>query len=272
MRHLVGTLVTISLLLFFFTGERAVDSSDPSDRSASAADREVSKILEYCPYSNSRKHIPTIALVGDQARAPTENRTFWVPDASDPAIPATFLPYAYPPREMRFAQTLSGKEEKARPGQGRLHEGVQEDKGEQLCQSHVVPSSPRPRGAESAQWKNSKIMFGMSTVPDRVLWNLPVWSHWLPKTTQLPLDTADAAATRDLPLVLVLMPEPNPTEAARSREAVEEANGSGMYVEMRAREADRFETRYFALAEEMYIEARRREEQEGVRTEWFIFA
>jgi hypothetical protein len=35
-------------------------------------------------------------------------------------------------RELRFAQTLSGKEEKRPAGQGRLHEGLAEDKGRQF--------------------------------------------------------------------------------------------------------------------------------------------
>ncbi|GAA5868713.1 hypothetical protein JCM3774_003633 [Rhodotorula dairenensis] len=281
MRHLIGTLVAISLGLFFFTGQPSDDRSAPTgthpatySTSTSPAGRE--KVLEYCPFSTERRHVPTVALIGDQARLPTENRTFYVADPVDDALPATFLPYAFPPRDLRFAQTLSGKEEKRPPGQGRLHEGVSgEDKGKQLCRAHAVPSSPRPQipaTATAAGWKNSHVMFGMSTVPDRVLWNLPVWSHWLPKSPQPPLDFRDQAVMDQLPLVLVLMPEPNPTEEARSREAVDEANSLGMHVKMRAREADRFETRYFALTEEMWIEAKKREEIDGVRTEWFIFA
>ncbi|GAA5988113.1 hypothetical protein JCM10908_002067 [Rhodotorula pacifica] len=275
MHHLVGTLVAISLGLFYFTsqsGEVSPTTKSTPVPASPAASVDLNKVLEYCPWSTERKHIPTVALVGDQLREPTENRTFFVADAVDEALPASFLPYTYPPRELRFAQTLSGKEEKRPAGQGRLHEGVSEDKGEQLCRAHRVPSSPRPQIPGTAEWKNSKVMFGMSTVPDRVLWNLPVWSHWLPKSPQPPLDTRDKAVMDELPLVFILMPEPNPTEEARSREAVDEANSLGMHVKMRAREADRFETRYFALVEEMWIEAKVREAKEGVKTEWFILA
>lgn len=272
MHHLVGTLVFISLSLFYFTSEPADKPTSTTTRVAPPVRSAKKTILNYCPFSTARKHIPTVALVGDQAQDPADNRTYWVRDNDDPDLPATFLPHAYPPRDMRFAQNLSGKEEKVPPGQGRLHEGVQDEQGERLCPVYTVPSSPRPHTPLMSGWRDSKVMFGMSTPPDRVLWNLPVWSQWLPKSSNAPLDTSDPAATSELPLVLVLMPEPNPTEAARSREAVEEASTLGMYVEMRPREADRFETRYFALAEEMWIEAERREQKEGVRTEWFIFA
>ncbi|BGP56139.1 hypothetical protein JCM8202v2_003750 [Rhodotorula sphaerocarpa] len=272
MHHLVGTLVFISLSLFYFTSEPADKPTSTTARVAPPVRSAKKTILNYCPFSTARKHIPTVALVGDQAQDPADNRTYWVRDNDDPDLPATFLPHAYPPRDMRFAQNLSGKEEKVQPGQGRLHEGVQDEQGERLCPVYTVPSSPRPHTPLVSGWRDSKVMFGMSTPPDRVLWNLPVWSQWLPKFSNAPLDTSDPAATSELPLVLVLMPEPNPTEAARSREAVEEASTLGMYVEMRPREADRFETRYFALAEEMWIEAERREQKEGVRTEWFIFA
>jgi hypothetical protein len=116
-------------------------------------------------------------------------------------------------------------------------------------------------------------MFGMSTTPDRVLWNLPVWSHWLPAVPgNAPLDPTNKQQVSELPLLLVLTPPPNPTEEARTREAVDEAQTLGMYVEMRAREADRFETRYFALVEEMWKEALRRESEGGDKTEWFVFA
>ena len=76
---------------------------------------------------------------------------------------------------------------------------------------------------------------------------------------------------RSLPLVLILTPPPNPTEEARTREAMDEAQAMGMYVEMRMREADRFETRYFALVEEMWHQALDREAEHGIKTEWFVF-
>ncbi|KAK4696583.1 hypothetical protein P7C70_g8353, partial [Phenoliferia sp. Uapishka_3] len=113
-------------------------------------------------------------------------------------------------------------------------------------------------------------MFGMSTTPDRVLYNIPVWKHWLP-TSSRPLDPL-TPLVKDLPLVLILTPPPNPTEEARTREAMDEAQELGMFVEMRMRESDRFETRYFALVEEMWNRAVAREAEHGIKTEWFIFA
>ena len=41
---------------------------------------------------------------------------------------------------------------------------------------------------------------------------------------------------------------------------------------MKATEADRFETRYFSLVQEMWLEAQSREEATGIVTEWFVFA
>jgi hypothetical protein len=113
-------------------------------------------------------------------------------------------------------------------------------------------------------------MFGMSTIPDRVLASLDVWSHWLPSSLQ-PLDP-NSSLIKELPLALILTPPPNPTEAARMREAVDEAQSLGMKVQMKAAEATRFETRYFALVQEMWNEATRIQAEEGVVTEWFVLA
>lgn len=269
-------LVLIACGTFFFllliSGKRPFSSSSSSSSSSpTKVLQQRAKLVELCPYSTSFKHIPTIILEGTQLDERTENRTFTLGDSTNPT---PFLPYSYPPRELRFAQQMPSKDvqQKGRikPGQGRLHEGLPGDeKGEQLCKIHSVPSSPRPRTPQD--WKNSKIMFGMSTTPDRVLWNLPVWKHWLP-SSNAPLDPTNENQVKELPLLLVLTPPPNPTEEARTREAVEEAQSLGMYVEMRAREADRFETRYFALVEELWKEAVRRESQGGDRVEWFVFA
>ncbi|GAA5823926.1 hypothetical protein JCM5353_007339 [Sporobolomyces roseus] len=270
-------LVLIACGTFFFflliSGKRPFSSSSSSSSSSpTKVLQQRAKLVELCPYSTSFKHIPTIILEGSQLDERTENRTFTLGDSNNPT---PFLPYSYPPRELRFAQQMPSKNVqqkggRIKPGQGRLHEGLPGDeKGEQLCKIHSVPSSPRPRTPQD--WKNSNIMFGMSTTPDRVLWNLPVWKHWLP-SLNAPLDPTNENQVKDLPLLLVLTPPPNPTEEARTREAVEEAQSLGMYVEMRAREADRFETRYFALVEELWKEAVRRESQGGDRVEWFVFA
>ncbi|GAA5935472.1 uncharacterized protein JCM15063_001047 [Sporobolomyces koalae] len=252
------------LVLYLFTSGRSPTSSG----TLKGAAQRRAQLLDSCPYSTSHKHVPTVILEGSQESDKAANRTYNLGSAA-------FAPYSYPPRELRFAQQKPDGSKlaaaKPKPGQGRLHEGVQGDeKGEQLCSSYAVPSSPRP--VVPVGWKNSKIMFGMSTTPDRVLWNLPVWQHWLPAALNAPLDPTNLDQVSSLPLLLVLTPPPNPTEEARTREAVEEAQTLGMYVEMRKREADRFETRYFALAEELYREALRRESQGGDRVEWFVFA
>ncbi|GAA6058934.1 hypothetical protein JCM10212_002886 [Sporobolomyces blumeae] len=266
-RQLVVIACGTLFILFLVSGRSPFAGSSPNPKQLAKA---RAKLLEVCPYSTSHKHVPTIILEGDQRSDRTSNRTYVLPDPSS----STFLPYAYPPRDLRIAQHLpdsaQAKRPKLRPGQGRLHEGVPGDeKGEQVCKIVGVPSSPRPQ--VPATWKHNKIMFGMSTTPDRVLWNLPVWSHWLPAHASA-LDPTRKEHVANLPLLLVLTPPPNPTEELRTREAVEEAQSLGMYVEMRAREADRFETRYFALVEELYKEALRREAEGGDKTEWFVFA
>lgn len=46
----------------------------------------------------------------------------------------------------------------------------------------------------------------------------------------------------------------------------------GLNVKVTATVAPRFERRYLQLVEEMWAESVRREEKEGVVTEWFVFA
>ncbi|GAA6005934.1 hypothetical protein JCM10207_007280 [Rhodosporidiobolus poonsookiae] len=286
LRHLVLILVLISLSLFLFGRSSPLSSAGGKLRGGAVrplTQKQQNRVMAYCPLSTRTKHTPTVILAGTQTFDRFSNRTYHVPSssssssktpASDPSNSALFLPYAYPPRDLRLAQTLSSSSSPAsKPGQGRLHEGVipSDEPGRSVCPVHAVPSSPRPGAALPKTWKQSSIMFGMSTTPDRVLWNLPVWAHWVPSHPSPPLDPAQHVQTSALPMVLVLTPPPNPTEQARTREAVEEANGLGMYVEMRAREADRFETRYFALAEEMWSESERRK-LEGVTTDWFVFS
>ena len=111
----------------------------------------------------------------------------------------------------------------------------------------------------------------MSTTPDRVLYNIPVWQHWMPAAKSA-LDPSSPANARNIPRVVILTPPPNPTEAARMREARDEAQGLGMNVDLKQRDSDRFETRYFSLTEEMWEEALKREAEEGVRVEWFVYS
>ncbi|GAA5844194.1 hypothetical protein JCM11251_006713 [Rhodosporidiobolus azoricus] len=285
LRHLVLILCCISAFLFFFPlgGSNSSSEGRGGGVGKGLSAKERAGLMQFCPWSTRTKHVPTVILAGDQNHGPTENRTYFVTEPSSDSSsskgpsstpqPASFLPYAYPPRDMRLAQTLStspSDSRKHKPGSGRLGEGIPDDEpGQQVCRVHAVPSSPRPPVPPT--FRKNSLMFGMSTTPDRVLWNLPVWSHWVPSSPHPPLDPTQHPQTSALPLVLVLTPPPNPTEQARTREAVEEANGMGMYVEMRPREADRFETRYFALVEEMWREAERRA-LEGVTTDWFIFS
>ncbi|GAA6002825.1 uncharacterized protein JCM10292_001320 [Rhodotorula paludigena] len=284
-RHLLFALALFSLSLFYFTG----GNSKGSTRRQSAAQRSLAELTVHCPFSTSRKHIPTVILQGTQAHDRHANRTVFVVDQPGD-VPAPFLPYSYPPRDLRFAQTISPQNEALnhkehhRPGMGRLHEGVHPDdeSGSQLCKVYRVPSSPRPRLAGA--FAHHKVMYGMSTTADRVLWNLPVWAQWLPGVPKPPLDPDDKGAVARLPLVLVLTPPTTAsdsnrhrdaieaTERLRAREAEEEAAIHGMHIALRPRAAERFETRYFALAEEMWREAKTREEKEGVHTEWFVFA
>ncbi|GAA5976139.1 hypothetical protein JCM11641_003291 [Rhodosporidiobolus odoratus] len=277
LRHLVLVLCLISAGLFLFgpsSGPKGSKTGAGTTPAKALSVKEQQRLLNFCPLSTRTKHVPTVVLSGSQAELPNDNRTYFVTDSPSSSSPATFLPYAYPPRDLRLAQTLSASDtagSKHKPGQGRLHEGLipDDEPGRQLCKVHCVPSSPRPPVPESFQ--QYSIMFGMSTTPDRVLWNLPVWSHWVPAHPTPPLDPANHIHSSALPLVLVLTPPTNPTELARSREAMEEANGLGMLIQMRPREAERFETRYFALVEEMWKEAGRRA-LEGVQTDWFVFS
>ena len=256
-QHLLLLLVCISLSLFAYT-HRTI-APPPADS------------LSFCPLTTSRKHVPTVILQASGRSDRNANRTFWVQGEGKKAVP--MLPYSYPAREMRFAQRTAeagSANWQENAGRGHLSGGVdeKEEEGKPLCPVFAVPSSPPP--SVPSTWKDNSVMFGMSTSPDRVLNNLPVWSHWIPSSPS-PLDPA-SPATADLPIIFILTPLPNPTEAARTREALEEAQLLGLFLRMRATEADRFETRYFSLVQEMWLEAQRREGETGIVTEWFVFA
>ncbi|KAM0786496.1 hypothetical protein ACM66B_001954 [Microbotryomycetes sp. NB124-2] len=261
--HLLGTLVVISLVLWWLNDDSKAALSGHGQSPAAAV---ASTLMSYCPWSTSRKHVPTVILRGDGLNHRRTNRTHFVSD------PGTFLPWAYPPRDLRLAQHISDKAAAAHanaPGRGRLDIDPDEQ-GKQLCPMYTVPSSASPFVPPT--WSDNKIMFGMSTTADRVLYNIPVWQHWIPTAAgSSALDSGTNDAWKDTSKLLILTPPPNPTEAARTREAVEEARSLGINLVMRKRESDRFETRYFSLTEEMWEEALKREAAEGVRTEWFVF-
>lgn len=223
----------------------------------------------FCPPYNPRQpHIPTVILqaTGDEYRA--DNRTYWVTgEAGD-----VFLPKSWPLHELRFAQRPMEMSSNWDDPEDRYVAATSTSSSQEeatvACPVHVVPSSLRP--IVPKHWKTNQIMFGMSTLPDRVLFNLPVWSHWLPSHGSA--FEPSVSITSKLPLVLILIPPPNPTEEARAREALDEAQTLGLNIEIRSLEAGRFEMRYLALVEEMWAEAQKREEKEGVVTEWFVFA
>ncbi|KAK4046471.1 hypothetical protein OIO90_006555 [Microbotryomycetes sp. JL221] len=259
--HLLVILMTLSLVIWWLNNDD--NASAASRTGAPNGVTTHSTLMSFCPWSTSRKHIPTVILRGDGLNHRRTNRTHWVTD------PGTFLPWAYPPRDLRIAQHISDKAAAAanEPGRGRLNLDPDE-RGKQLCPMYTVPSSPPPFVPPS--WSDNKVMFGMSTTADRVLYNIPVWQHWIP-TAGSALDQTTEEQVKNTPRLLILTPPPNPTEAARTREAVEEARGLGINLVMRKKESDRFETRYFSLAQEMWEESRKRESTEGVKTEWFVF-
>ena len=251
--HLLGVVLFSSTTIYFWTNR--------------APQIELSS-LSYCPITTSRSHVPTVILVADGKSSRNDNRTFWFKNEAGGKI-ISFLPFSYPPREMRFAQRISTDSTNHKLE----HHNSEFDEGKRLCSIFSIPTSPTIKIPIS--WNNNKIMFGMSTLPDRVLNNLLVWQHWLPTLVNTsPPSPIDSTTTlkNDLPLVLVLSPPPNPTEAARLREALEEAQSLGMHVKIRPFEASRFETRYFALVKEMWSEAQIREKATGIVTEWFVFA
>lgn len=219
----------------------------------------------FCPVAKAHSQlIPTVILQGTGSEFRHDNRTYWVTDDSG----AEFFPIQEPRHELRFVQkpatVRSTWSEELDDKQGAiLSEGSKSS-----CSVHRVPSSVRP--IYPSTWRDSSIMFGMSTLPDRILFNIPVWSHWIP--THAPGIEPTLSITRQLPLLLILVPPPNPTESARATEALDEAQTLGINLEIRSLVAGRFEERYMGLVEEMWAQSLRREDKEGVQTEWFVFA
>ncbi|SGZ31798.1 BQ5605_C042g12004 [Microbotryum silenes-dioicae] len=251
-RKLALVIILVSGTLMLFSGSSSSNQSSQKDS------------LFFCPHSTSKRHTPTVILQADGANARTENRTYWV-GGSDPA---EFLPFTSQPHDLRFLQsTLLGAPQLHHP---QLQDHADKpEQGRQLCHVHRVPSSPRAEIPRT--WKDSKIMFGMSTTPDRALYSLPVWPHWVPASKERIDLSGHSSAALAVPEILILTHPPNPTEASRITEAVEEAHGLGINVVMRKQEADRFETRYFMLAKEMWAEAQRKKKTHGVETDWFVF-
>ena len=221
----------------------------------------------FCPVTKAHSQpIPTVILQGTGTEFRHDNRTYWVTDPSG----AEFLPIQDPRHELRFLQkppavrsTWSAELDASEAQKAVLSEGAKS-----ACSRHRVPSSPRP--VVPSSWRENSIMFGMSTLPDRILFNIPVWSHWFPSHERGVEPTL--SVTRQLPLILILVPPPNPTESARASEALDEAQTLGINLEIRSLVANRFEERYMGLVEEMWAQSLKREDKEGVKTEWFVFA
>lgn len=213
--------------------------------------------IEFCPSSS---YIPTIILQGTGDELPDNNRTFEVDVTSN----ATFLPGSRMRSNLRFSQKRSGPTLDESLAWGvPLPTGPADD-----CSVHTVPSSSPP--ILPTTWRNNSVLFGFSTKPERILYNIPVWAHWIPShpreynTPPLPTD--------DLPLMLALIPPPTGREATNLSEGLDELQELGLHIKVRATEAPRFERRYLQLTTEMWAESERREAEEGIRTEWFVFA
>ena len=79
------------------------------------------------------------------------------------------------------------------------------------------------------------------------------------------------SADNESPLLLVLTPPYVGAEERHAKEVVAEAITRKLNVHIRELKAERFETRYLALAQEMWLTAMQREEETGVVVDWFIF-
>jgi hypothetical protein len=223
---------------------------------------ERSLVASLCPSPSVTNYVPTIILraTGDVDR--NANRTYWV----DPSGNSTILPGAHPRQELRFSRKRPNTLDETPASSSSFYSSTPEPPAD--CSFQVVPSSPptpSPKG-----WKDNSIMFGMSTRAERILYNIPVWDHWLP-THRREFNSAPVPTT-DLPLVFALIPPPTAKDATRLSEGLDDLQEMGLNVKVTATVAPRFERRYLQLVEEMWAESVRREEKEGVVTEWFVFA
>lgn len=87
--------------------------------------------LSFCPLTSSRLHVPTAILHATLSVNATSERTHWVEGPAGGS--RNLLPFAYPPRELRFAQKNVDGSKTA--GRGRLDTGLDEveEVGERLC-------------------------------------------------------------------------------------------------------------------------------------------
>lgn len=220
--------------------------------------------LDFCPLTTALDaHIPTVILRGSQNEERTRNRTFWTDKSDD------FLPYDWPPAHRALDE--NGTEHPIRFSDDfeEVWGGVEAEEsieggGRRLCNSHRIPSSPPPKNPEG--WSDSKVMFGMATPPSRAVRHLALWEHWMPTSTISP-----PSADNESPLLLVLTPPYVGAEERHAKEVVAEAITRKLNVHIRELKAERFETRYLALAQEMWLTAMQREEETGVVVDWFIF-
>lgn len=207
--------------------------------------------LSFCPTSSPNSFVvPTLILQASEKTSERwGNRTYWVKDDS-------FLPYREPLRLSQqnvgsptWLSKVSAAKRQQSPSLPISSSG--DSSRVKLCPIYQVPSSPAPE--VPSRFDTNGIMFGMSTLPERVLYNLPVWLHWLPTTAgsivmkrESNLSTALELSPRRLvkkalasPVILVLTPPLNATGNATRNVALDQAASRGMNVQIRPRFADR---------------------------------
>lgn len=233
-----------------------------TQHSATIVKTESVQASSFCPLTTRvDAHIPTVILQGSQNEDRTRNRTFWAESSDD------FLPYDWPPAHRALHEDGTEHPIKFSHDFEEVWGGIESSEtkdGRQLCNSHRIPSSPPPQNP--ASWSDSMVMFGMATPPSRAVRHLPLWSHWLPASQISP-----PSADNDSPLLLVLTPPIVGAEERHAKETKADAITRRLNVHIHELKAERFETRYLALAQEMWLTAMKREEESGVVVEWFIF-
>lgn len=225
----------------------------------------VSTLAKYCPASGARgsPHVPTVILKPSQKLTdPTKPRTHYINSTS----PSSFLTHGRPP--LSFGSTVPAALLDGTPVAARA--------GAQICAVHRVPSSPiRPNKPQG--WRDSFVMLGMATTPERALRQYPIWASWLPhKWDWTPPDLSSTVEVRDLPQLMLLVPpvaeadQKGAKELESMRRVV--AEGSVFANVSVLGEVDRQEKRYFSLAREMWHTTLARETQGHIKVQWFLFA
>lgn len=257
--HLFGIVITISVILFLFTGESSSRSNDGSanengdGENGTPASYDVSSSSDLgCPTSSTV--YPSIVLQGDELSMRDVNRTF--------SLGATkFLPY------------LTGMDDNEGDAEDEFRFALGQKASERReCVVHRVPSSVRSEAKVRAAtgWKDSSLMFGMATTHDRVIFHLPVWNHWLPSGKSF--SSYPGATSAGVPSLLVLGEERStPAEEKRKFEAERQIREKGLEIKLVKTKGDTFALRYFNLVEAMWTDALLREGNGEDRKEWFAF-